>query len=68
LTRKADAFDASSPSLECRSLMNTRAKDPEKKPSKAKNAPAAIADRRLAQQTRRLLAKLYASKSKARPR
>ena len=48
--------------------MSTKAKDPKKKPRKPKDAPTAGANPRLAQQTRKQLAKHYASKYKARPR
>ncbi len=43
-------------------------KDPRKKPRKPKDVPVAGANTRLSQQTRKQLAKHYASKYKARPR
>ncbi len=48
--------------------MNTKAKDPKRKPGKPKDTPGAGANPRLAQQTRKQLAKHYASKHKVRPR
>ena len=45
-----------------------RTKGRARKPGKPKDAPAVAANRRLAQETRKLLAKHYASKYKVDPR
>ncbi len=48
--------------------MAMKDKDPKKKPRKRSEVPTAGANPRLTQQTRKQLAKHYASKYKARPR
>lgn len=48
--------------------MTAKAKVPRKKPGKPKAAPPGGTNPRLAQQTRKQLAKHYASKYKVRPR